>query len=390
MRVTAHNGRAGKDGAYSAKHNDRNFDLSTAKHIDQDRSAGNWYWRCDGSDKSFDEVEHDFYVNHFQKALDAKNQRYIDQRHKEYVQTIDEYRRNERNCPEETILQIGKDGQTVDPKLLKEICTKQIAWEAKAYPNARILDVALHVDEQGAPHMHMRKVWIGHDKDGNEVVGQSKALKEMGIKAPYEDKAYGRHNNAKMTYTASCRNHLVGLCLQYGLEIEMDPKDASKSGLSLVEYQRRQEQEKLSQAQEDNKTAVSQLTQVKEELSQAKKDLADVKTELQDVQNNVAISKKEQQLLDDKRERLGTSTWQAIFGREHIKVDKEEFNRALDMSKHYDDKMLQLEKRQQELDKQQQEQEQRQQELRCGDRIRKYGHCGLALLPSWARVAVVF
>lgn len=37
MRGTTHNGRTGKDGAYSAKHNDRNFDVDHAEHIDKNK-----------------------------------------------------------------------------------------------------------------------------------------------------------------------------------------------------------------------------------------------------------------------------------------------------------------------------------------------------------------
>lgn len=41
MRMTVHNGRAGKNGVYSPKHNDRQFDISSAEHIDPERMPGN-------------------------------------------------------------------------------------------------------------------------------------------------------------------------------------------------------------------------------------------------------------------------------------------------------------------------------------------------------------
>lgn len=37
MRATIHNGRTGKDGAYNTKHNDRQFDIKNAEHIDPER-----------------------------------------------------------------------------------------------------------------------------------------------------------------------------------------------------------------------------------------------------------------------------------------------------------------------------------------------------------------
>ena len=34
MKLTRHNGRAGKNGVYNPKHNDRNFKIENAEHID--------------------------------------------------------------------------------------------------------------------------------------------------------------------------------------------------------------------------------------------------------------------------------------------------------------------------------------------------------------------
>lgn len=38
MKLTRHNGRAGKNGAYNPKHNDRRFDIENSEHIDADRA----------------------------------------------------------------------------------------------------------------------------------------------------------------------------------------------------------------------------------------------------------------------------------------------------------------------------------------------------------------
>jgi hypothetical protein len=42
--MTRHNGRAGKNGVYNPKHNDRQFDLTNADHIDAARERQNIYW----------------------------------------------------------------------------------------------------------------------------------------------------------------------------------------------------------------------------------------------------------------------------------------------------------------------------------------------------------
>ena len=245
MRVTSHNGRHGKNGVYSPKHNDRRFPIENAEHIDQDRMMDNRYWHCyatNDPDLSFEEVEKRFYEEHFTAALEDRNERNIRSRHPERVITMDDYRTAKRSCPEETLLQIGHRMQTVDADTLLDIAGEYLDWETETFPNCHVLDVALHVDEQGAPHMHERKVWIAHDKAGREIVGQSKALEEMGVLPPEPDKKRGRHNNAKMTYSAACRAKFAEICQNHGLEIESMPREASKSGLSLLEYKTQQEE----------------------------------------------------------------------------------------------------------------------------------------------------
>jgi hypothetical protein len=387
MRLTNHNGRAGKSGAYSPKHNDRSFDTSRAEHIDEERSSGNHYMSCfEGEGLTFDEAEARAYEVLFSDSLQARNQRYIDQRHPERVQTMDAYRSNPRTCPEETIMQIGKEGQTVDPDLLWEICKEQIGWEIKTFPNVRILDLALHVDELGAPHIHERKVWIGHDKDGNRTVGQSKALAEMGIKPPEPDKPYGRHNNAKMSYTRLCRDHLAELCLQHGLEMELEPQEPTKSGLSLLEYQRRQEQEKLEQTkdqnqelrdenaalraqnaqigevnrliEESNAQAAKRLKSANNALKQAEADnarLADVREQLEEAER-LLMTTKEVKRVKVPKPLIGNS----------VKIDRDELERLKTTAAEVDrmqERYAQMERRFREIDQIEAEAKQEAQEI---------------------------
>lgn len=263
MRSTSHNGRSGRNGVYSAKHNDRNFDLTHADHIDQDLSAGNRYWhryQSEEPDMTFLDCERRFYGETFSKSLSARNERYRANGHRERMKTMDDYREHRLSCPEETILQIGKLGDTVDVKLLREICVKHINWQIQTFPNVEILDVALHVDEQGAPHIHVRKVWTAHSKDGL-IVGQAKALEEMGIQRPHPDKPKDRYNNPKVTYTAMCRDHLIETCREYGLYVSRTPDKASKRGLELEEYKRSQEQVKAEQALEEAQKALNTVAE---------------------------------------------------------------------------------------------------------------------------------
>lgn len=250
MRATIHNGRTGKDGAYNTKHNDRQFDIRNAEHIDPERVKNNRYWNWTGNpETTFEAAEQAFYEKYIQKHLDAQNARYRAQRHAERAKTMDEYRKSPQTCPEEVILQIGKMGDTIPADMMARIIQEQINWEQQQFPGVKVLDVALHMDEQGAPHIHERRAWIYTNKDGNLAISQNKALEQMGVELPNPNRPRGRFNNRKQTFSRMCREHLLQICREHGLEIEEIPQEKSRSGLSHVAYMTRQEEEKAADAE---------------------------------------------------------------------------------------------------------------------------------------------
>lgn len=250
MRATIHNGRTGKDGAYNTKHNDRQFDLSHAEHIDPERVKLNRYWNWTGNPKmSFEDAEAAFYEKHVKQHLDAQNARYKAQRHAERAKTMDEYRRSPQTCPEEVILQIGKLGDTIPADMMARIIQEQINWEQKTFPGVRVLNVALHMDEQGAPHIHERRAWVYTDKDGNTAISQNKSLEQMGVELPNPDKPRSRFNNRKQTFSKRCREHLLQICREHGLEIEEIPQEKSRSGRTLEDYQAGEAEKRAADAE---------------------------------------------------------------------------------------------------------------------------------------------
>lgn len=270
MRMTIHNGRAGKDGAYNPRHNDRSFDISHAEHINPERMPGNVYWNWTGKkDISFEDAERLFYEQHCRTHLDAKNARYVAQRHPERVRTMDEYRQNPRTCPEETLLMIGNKNEYVPAKTLQALCEDLRNWEEKQIPGLKILNMALHVDEQGAPHIHMRKAWIYRDENGTESISQGKALEKAGIPLPHPDKPQGHNNNRKQTFSKQERQTLYEICRGYGLEslLEMQPRERSKSGQTLTEYQARQAEERANAAELRTQAAERAAEQARRELT---------------------------------------------------------------------------------------------------------------------------
>lgn len=284
-RTTLHNGRKNRQGqAYRASHNDRKFDLDKAEHIEQERTKENIYWHYlqkENPDMDFSTAEKTFYKDHFEEALSIRNSSYIQHGNKKQVKTLEEYM--QEHCLEETIWMIGNAEDMIPAKILHNVWTEQKTWMEAMFPQVTVLDWALHVDEQGAPHIHERHVFIGHDKRGLEVVGQNKALAEMGISAPNPQRPTGRHNNAKMTYTAICRQHFQELCKRHGLDIEVQPRERSEMGLTQAEYKTRQEEKAAARAEMKMKAAEQTVNGLKEIEEQVSRQINDEYGELADV-----------------------------------------------------------------------------------------------------------
>lgn len=281
MRMTIHNGRAGKNGAYSPKHNDRQFDISSAEHIDPERVKSNIYWNWTGrKDVSFEDCEKAFYEEHCRAHLDAVNQRHREQRHPERVRDMDAYRTARQTCPEETLFMIGNRDEHLPPKTLRAICERLKDWEENTVSGLKVLDFALHVDEQGAPHIHMRRAWIYRDENNVESISQSKALQAAGIPLPHPDKPAGRHNNRKQSFSAMERQALYEICRGYGLEslLETKPRERSRSGREFEDYKAEQAEKRAwaaemraRMAEEKTRQAEASLDKIKSAKTHAQK-----------------------------------------------------------------------------------------------------------------------
>lgn len=273
MRMTIHNARTSKLGAFTPRHNDRNFDISHAEHIDPERTKNNIYWNWTGkTDITFEDAERLFYEQHCRKHLDAVNQRYREQRHPERVRDMDAYRTARHTCPEETLLMIGNKNEYLPPKTLRAICEDLRNWEENAIPGLKVLDMALHVDEDGAPHIHMRKAWIYRDENGVESISQGKALQAAGIPLPHPDKPQGRNNNRKQTFSQQERQALYEICKSYGLEslLEMQPREKSRSGRELEDYKASKAEERAQAAEIRAKAAEQKALQMEQERDAAR------------------------------------------------------------------------------------------------------------------------
>ena len=259
MKLTRHNGRAGKNGAYNPKHNDRRFDIENSGHIDIDRAKQNIYWDCytgfssekvrergKENDYSFEKIEQIYYFEHYADHIQAQNERNEKTRHTERNRTVMDLLTNNKTCPEESIYQIGTVEESVSGEVLAKIAAEFFAeMEEKFGSHVHILDWALHLDE-GTPHIHERHVFDCENKYGELCPQQEKALEELGIPLPDPNKKKGRNNNRKQTFDAECRKMLFRICEKHNLHLQKEPSYGGRGYLEKQDFIIEKQKETIS------------------------------------------------------------------------------------------------------------------------------------------------
>ena len=232
-RVSRHNGRSGKHGVYNPKHNDRQFDVAHAENIDRDRTGLNLYWdwqnglrdheaNQSGQYPTFNQVERAFYEQRYGGYLAGQTARNVKNGHAGRNRTVDDLLADARICPEETIYQIGKEGDCPPPEVLLEIMQEFMGiFQERFGRHVHILDWALHLDET-SPHIHARQVFDIENRYGEIEPKQERALEALGIPLPFPEKKPGRQNNRKITFDSMCRELLLNICEEHGLSVERD------------------------------------------------------------------------------------------------------------------------------------------------------------------------
>lgn len=207
-----------------AKHNDRQFDLDKADHIDQERQNLNslviWSQNREDQKYSFEEWERKYYEDHYSESLTATNEKYLAQRHPEKVRTMEDWLKTYK--PTEAIIQLGNEKEQVDHQYLIKSAMETINEIKAKYPQFVPLDLALHRDET-TPHIHLRFVIEGHDKSGHLKPLKTQGLKEMGIERPDLSQPEGRHNNPLMSFTNEVRETLYRKIEELGLDLDRTP-----------------------------------------------------------------------------------------------------------------------------------------------------------------------
>lgn len=280
MHASRKNRDTGKP--FDPDHNDRQIKKLPA-HIDPARTKDNEYYfvlddltgfekKPEG--KTFKQYELEFYMKHFSDVLSKRKK----------PRKIEDYYGSVRTAPEETILQIGKQG---DLDLVKDkrpfvnavynyICAHQQLW-----PNIVFLDVAIHADE-ACLHAHVRQVYIFTHPDGTEEALQEKCLEQAGIPLPDPTMEGGRYNSRKGTYRERARALWVESCRKMGYP-SLDKEPGGRAHLTCEEYRLKmdtqrvkQEREKLDRLEAETKERLLKAEKLREEAARAEAEAQNV------------------------------------------------------------------------------------------------------------------
>ena len=262
LKLTRHNGRAGKHGTYNPKHNDRSFNLANSEHIDPERAKGNIYWDCfhgfrsaldpqdpDDLAATFSEVERQFYESSYSEFIEKQNERNAKIRHTERNRSIPDLLSSRKTCPEETIYQLGtKDDHASGEVLLAVVAEFIEEFKARFGDHVHVLDWALHLDES-TPHIHERHVFDCENKHGEVAPQQEKALETLGFELPDPDKPLSRRNNRKITFDTACRKMLFEITKRHGLELEEEAEYGNRKYLEKQDFILAKQKEQLTAQQ---------------------------------------------------------------------------------------------------------------------------------------------
>lgn len=204
-------------------HNDDKDSRAREEHIDSSKTYLNKNWKNPLYKKESNK----------ETILEYTRKRYAD-----YIKL----RKRKHKCSEEdiifstkggyreNIIQIGNvnDGGPKMSKELQKLYGSYSKWHKETFPQITILTADLHMDE-GTPHIQeVTSFWYVDEEDGIAKPGIDKCLEQMGIPLPNPDKKRSQKNCRESTYTAMCRDKLIEIAKEMGLEIDAEPVKGRK------------------------------------------------------------------------------------------------------------------------------------------------------------------
>ena len=269
MKVVSHMSRVH---AGPANHNSRSDFKVMSSNIDFTKVKDNWYWNCLTGDaeqnQNFRKVEEEYYTKNYSDSLNAQNERHKKQRHPNRCKTMDQIINGKNTKPHEQILQLGSKDNHATREQLLDVLKDYVKWHTENFPQAVILDMALHMDE-ATPHVHIRRVFEVETEDGKKIL-QSQALREMGLERPNTNLPNGQFNNEIMTFTGMNRDKLTEIAIAHGLDIEITDEKCKTKHLQPEEY-------KLKKINEEMERNIETMNEQKLQIEKYKKELQDLK-----------------------------------------------------------------------------------------------------------------
>ncbi len=275
--------------------------MNNAENIQPQKTELNLYWdwhnglrthteNVSGQYPTFVQVEHDFYEQRYGPYLAGQTERNIKAGHAKRNRTVDDLLADARICPEETIYQIGKEGDCPPPEVLTAIVQEFMETITERFgDHVHILDWSLHLDET-SPHIHARQVFDVKNRYGEIEPKQEKALEALDIPLPEPDKKHSKVNNRKVTFDGICRELLLGICREHGLDVETEAIYGGKKSRDKNDYIIEAQQAKIAELEKrnaeltaDNERQSRLLAKTTTELDEKQDQLADVDTVLEAV-----------------------------------------------------------------------------------------------------------
>lgn len=289
-----------------ANHNSRSDFKVMSSNIDFTKTKDNWYWNCLTGDaeqnQNFKKVEEEYYTKNYTASLNAQNERHIKQRHPKRCKTMDQIINGKNTKPHEQILQLGcKDDHATREQLL-EVLNDYVKWHTEKFPQAVILDMALHMDET-TPHVHIRRVFEVETEDGKKIL-QGQALREMGLERPDTDSPNGQFNNELMTFTGMNRDKLNEIAIAHGLDIEITEEKCKTKHLQPEEYKLKKINKEIEEKTEMNKKLQSQNKKLEQQNEKYEQDLQHSKLELEHLNDRLSVVNENFELADSEYQTL--------------------------------------------------------------------------------------
>ena len=246
----------------STKHNNREFDLDKAKHINKEKTKDNIIITYDNQPfETLDSVELKFYNERYGKWLNQKNNNYIKDGHKEKTKTMEEMMTIKNYKVKEMLIQVGDKDDNIGEEKFIQVINDLLETMKNKYPNFQMIDASIHLDET-TPHCHLRGIFdIYNKKYDRYEIFQKRALNEMGFYQPDLTKPETKFNNCKISFDKDLREMIAKIVKKVAnTQVNLVPRENTEH-LDILNFKKQAITKDLEAAREE-------LNQIDKELEE--------------------------------------------------------------------------------------------------------------------------